>query len=70
MLDVVAEEHGEPLALGPVIDRPLGDRDVVVAVVGGEFHDADDSSLVASPSPLAALGKPRKRHEIAPLRSQ
>src|SRR5271170_3890375 len=38
MLDVVVKGDGEPLALGPVVLRPLGDRDVVVAGMGGEFH--------------------------------
>ena len=38
IFDVVAEGDGEPGALGPFVLRPLVDRDVVVAAVGGEFH--------------------------------
>ncbi len=37
-LDVAAEEDGKPLALRPIVDRPLGDRHVVVAAVPGELH--------------------------------
>jgi len=33
MLDVEAEVDGEPLAAGPRIVRPLGDRRVGVAIV-------------------------------------
>jgi hypothetical protein len=38
MLDVVAEEDREPLPLRPVIGRPPGDRQVIVAAVPREFH--------------------------------
>src|SRR5258708_12278313 len=53
MLDVVAEEDREPLALRPVINRPFGDRDVIVAAVRREFHSRDLASA-ASPSPQRA----------------
>src|SRR5260370_437965 len=36
--DVVAESDGEPSSFGPFVLRPLVDRDVVVAAVGGQFH--------------------------------
>ena len=69
MLDIVAEEHGEPLALGPVIDRPPGDRDVVVAVMGGEFHR--HYSCMSLRACSEAISSSRcGRHEMASLRSQ
>src|SRR5260370_873171 len=36
--DVVAKGDREPGALGPFVLRPLVDRHVVVAAVGGELH--------------------------------
>src|ERR1700730_18097208 len=48
--DVVAESYGEPSALGPFILRPLVDRDVVVAAVGGQFHQGIGSNSGTGPS--------------------
>ncbi len=53
MLDVVAEEDREPLAFRPVINRPFGDRHVIVAAVRREFHSRDLASA-GSPSPQRA----------------
>src|SRR5690348_8888119 len=48
MLDVVAKSDGEPLAARPVIDRPFGDRHVIVAAMYRQFHERN---LVACDGP-------------------
>src|SRR6516225_7023073 len=48
-LDVAAEGDGEAGALGPFVLRPLVDRHVVIASMGGELHSV--CSGTKNPSP-------------------
>src|SRR5215475_9308917 len=60
VLYVVAEVDGEPFVVGPRVVLAAVDRDVVVAVVGGQLHGArlqssrggDNCSIATERSPL------------------
>src|SRR5271170_2728291 len=67
MLDVVVEGNGEPLAPGPLIWRPLVDRDIVVAAVRREFHGCNSEPHDAPhPNPLPASAG-RGNFRVLPL---